>query len=145
MAGKPTILAGDDDPVVSRAGARDLRTQYGADSRVVAATSGAEALEVLAGLALRARAAAPAPRRPRRRGGGDPGRARPPPPRGRPRRPRPADARDDRHRVALGGAPAVARDQAAPAHGVLRHRGGEPDDQGDRPRPLPAEALGPAG
>src|SRR3954453_19865073 len=53
MAVKPTILAVDDDPVVSRAVARDLRTQYGADYRVVAATSGAEALEILAELALR--------------------------------------------------------------------------------------------
>jgi len=58
MAGKPTILAVDDDPVVSRAVARDLRTQYGADYRVVAATSGAEALEILAELALRDRAVA---------------------------------------------------------------------------------------
>ncbi|HEX5090535.1 MAG TPA: FAD-dependent oxidoreductase [Nocardioides sp.] len=55
MAGKPTILAVDDDPVVSRAVARDLRTRYGADYRVVAAVSGAEALEILAELALRDR------------------------------------------------------------------------------------------
>jgi thioredoxin reductase (NADPH) len=55
MAGKPTILAVDDDPVVSRAVARDLRTRYGADYRIVAATSGAEALEILAELALRDR------------------------------------------------------------------------------------------
>src|SRR4051812_34612097 len=58
MAGKPTILAVDDDPVVSRAVARDLRTRYGADYRVLAATSGAEALELLAELALRDRAVA---------------------------------------------------------------------------------------
>jgi thioredoxin reductase (NADPH) len=55
MAGKPTILAVDDDPVVSRAVARDLRTRYGADYRIVAATSGAQALELLAELALRDR------------------------------------------------------------------------------------------
>jgi thioredoxin reductase (NADPH) len=55
MAGKPTILAVDDDPVVSRAVARDLRTRYGADYRIVAATSGAQALEMLAELALRDR------------------------------------------------------------------------------------------
>src|SRR4051794_2262691 len=55
MAGKPTILAVDDDPVVSRAVARDLRTRYGADYRIVAATSGAQALEILAELALRDR------------------------------------------------------------------------------------------
>ncbi len=52
---KPTILAVDDDPVVSRAVTRDLRARYGADYRVVAASSGAEALEVLAELALRDR------------------------------------------------------------------------------------------
>src|SRR3954470_5501733 len=55
MAGKPTILAVDDDPVVSRAVARDLRTRYGADYRVVSATSGAQALEAMAELALRDR------------------------------------------------------------------------------------------
>ena len=37
---KPTILAVDDDPAVSQAIARDLRARYGADYRVVRATSG---------------------------------------------------------------------------------------------------------
>ncbi len=37
---KPTILTVDDDPVVSAAIARDLRERYGADYRVVRATSG---------------------------------------------------------------------------------------------------------
>jgi len=55
---KPTILAVDDDPVVSRAVTRDLRTRYGADYRVVAATSGNEALRVLAELTLRDRSVA---------------------------------------------------------------------------------------
>jgi thioredoxin reductase (NADPH) len=55
---KPTILAVDDDPVVSRAVTRDLRARYGADYRIVAATSGAEALEVLAELTLRDRSVA---------------------------------------------------------------------------------------
>jgi thioredoxin reductase (NADPH) len=55
MAGKPTILAVDDDPVVSRAVARDLRSRYGADHRVVSATSADQALEILAELALRDR------------------------------------------------------------------------------------------
>jgi thioredoxin reductase (NADPH) len=55
MAGKPTILAVDDDPVVSRAVARDLRARYGADHRVVSATSADQALEILAELALRDR------------------------------------------------------------------------------------------
>lgn len=52
---KPTILTVDDDLVVSQAIARDLRSQYGADYRVVRATSGTAALEVLAELALQDR------------------------------------------------------------------------------------------
>ncbi len=50
---RPTILTVDDDPVVSAAIARDLRNRYGADHRIVRATSGAEALAVLAQLVLR--------------------------------------------------------------------------------------------
>ena len=50
---KPTILAVDDDPAVAAAIMRDLRSRYGADYRVMRATSGAEALEVLTELALR--------------------------------------------------------------------------------------------
>ena len=50
---KPAILTVDDDPMVSAAIGRDLRARYGADYRVVRATSGAEALDVLARLALR--------------------------------------------------------------------------------------------
>ncbi len=50
---KPTILAVDDDPDVSAAIARDLRGRYATDYRIVGATSGPEALEVLARLALR--------------------------------------------------------------------------------------------
>jgi thioredoxin reductase (NADPH) len=49
----PTILAVDDDPEVSAAIARDLKRRYGSDYRVVQTTSGAEALGVLAQLALR--------------------------------------------------------------------------------------------
>ena len=52
---KPTILAVDDDPVVSRAVTRDLRARYGGGYRVLSATSGDEALELLAELALRDR------------------------------------------------------------------------------------------
>ncbi len=52
---KATILAVDDDPMVLRAIARDLRTRYGADYRIVRASSGAEALAALAELALRLR------------------------------------------------------------------------------------------
>jgi thioredoxin reductase (NADPH) len=50
---RPTILTVDDDPVVAAAITRDLAGQYGADYRVVGATSGAEALVVLTKLALR--------------------------------------------------------------------------------------------
>jgi thioredoxin reductase (NADPH) len=50
---KPAILTVDDDPEVSAAIARDLRGRYGADYRVVRATSGRQALDVLATLALR--------------------------------------------------------------------------------------------
>jgi thioredoxin reductase (NADPH) len=52
---KPTILAVDDDPGVSRAVTRDLRSRYGGEYRVISATSGAQALEVLADLVLRDR------------------------------------------------------------------------------------------
>ncbi len=50
---KPAILTVDDDPQVSAAVARDLRSRYGADYRVVRATSGEQALDVLTTLALR--------------------------------------------------------------------------------------------
>jgi thioredoxin reductase (NADPH) len=50
---KPTVLTVDDDPMVSAAIARDLRSRYGADYRIVRATSGAQALDVLTRLALR--------------------------------------------------------------------------------------------
>ncbi len=52
---KPTILTVDDDPPVSQAIARDLRRQYGAEYRIVRTSSGAQALDVLAELALRDR------------------------------------------------------------------------------------------
>ena len=52
---KATILAVDDDPMVLRAITRDLRSRYGSDYRIVRASSGAEALAVLAELALRLR------------------------------------------------------------------------------------------
>jgi thioredoxin reductase (NADPH) len=50
---KPTILTVDDDPQVSAAIARDLSRRFGSDYRVVRATSGEQALSVLARLALR--------------------------------------------------------------------------------------------
>ena len=50
---KPTILTVDDDPMVSAAITRDLARQYGAEYRIVRATSGREALAVLTKLALR--------------------------------------------------------------------------------------------
>jgi thioredoxin reductase (NADPH) len=52
---KATILTVDDDPMVLRAITRDLRARYGSDYRIVRASSGAEALAVLAELALRLR------------------------------------------------------------------------------------------
>jgi thioredoxin reductase (NADPH) len=53
--GKPTILTVDDNPLVSQAITRDLRARYGGDYRVLALTSGAQALDALAELALRDR------------------------------------------------------------------------------------------
>lgn len=50
---RPSIVVTDDDPLVAEAITRDLRTRFGADYRVVRTTSGAEALDVLARLALR--------------------------------------------------------------------------------------------
>ena len=58
MAAKATILTVDDDVAVSQAITRDLRRRYGADYRIVRATSGAEALTALTELALRGRAVA---------------------------------------------------------------------------------------
>ncbi|MCU1678185.1 MAG: response regulator receiver protein [Frankiales bacterium] len=50
---KPTILTVDDDPMVSAAITRDVRSRYGGDYRVVRAESGADALDVLTQLSLR--------------------------------------------------------------------------------------------
>ncbi len=51
--GRASIVTVDDDPMVSAAIARDLRTRYGADYRIVRASSGTEALEVIGRLLLR--------------------------------------------------------------------------------------------
>jgi len=50
---KPVILTVDDDVPVLRAIERDLRARYGKEHRVVAASSGAEALEAVRQLTLR--------------------------------------------------------------------------------------------
>ena len=50
---KPTILSVDDDPQVSAAISRDLRSRYGSQYRIVRASSGAQALEIVTTLALR--------------------------------------------------------------------------------------------
>jgi len=50
---KPVILTVDDDVLVLRAVERDLRARYGKDFRVVAASSGAEALEAVRQLTVR--------------------------------------------------------------------------------------------
>ena len=55
---KPVVMTVDDDRAVSQAIARDLRRRYGSDYQIVGASSGGEALEVLAGLAVRDRAVA---------------------------------------------------------------------------------------
>jgi thioredoxin reductase (NADPH) len=52
---KPAILAIDDDVAVVAAVVRDLRQRYGEDYRVLRATSGAEALEILADQLLKDR------------------------------------------------------------------------------------------
>ncbi len=51
---RPTIVTVDDDELVAEAITRDLRSRYGRTYRLVRTTSGAEALEVLAELTLRA-------------------------------------------------------------------------------------------
>jgi thioredoxin reductase (NADPH) len=56
--GKPVLLSVDDDPVVSRAVARDLRRRYGDDFRVLRAASAAEGLDALRELKLRGDAVA---------------------------------------------------------------------------------------
>ncbi len=50
---RPTILTVDDDPQVSAALTRDLKRKYGAEYRVLAATSAKDALALLEKLALR--------------------------------------------------------------------------------------------
>jgi thioredoxin reductase (NADPH) len=50
---RPTILTVDDDPQVSAALTRDLKRRYGAEYRVLSATSAGQALELLSSLALR--------------------------------------------------------------------------------------------
>ena len=58
---KPAILAVDDDAAVVAAVVRDLRQRYGQDYRVLRATSGQEALEILADQLLKDRPVAPGP------------------------------------------------------------------------------------
>ena len=50
---KPTIMTVDDDPQVLAAITRDLVNHYGADYRIIRASSGREALDVLTKLTLR--------------------------------------------------------------------------------------------
>ena len=54
-------------------------------------------------------------------------------------------AADERHRVPRGGDGPVPAGPAGAAHRVRRHRRGDQRDQRRRPRPLPAQAVGPAG
>ncbi|MCA1572022.1 MAG: FAD-dependent oxidoreductase [Chloroflexi bacterium] len=53
MAGKPAILAVDDDAPVLRAVERDLRARYAGDYRIIGAGSGQDALEVVRELTRR--------------------------------------------------------------------------------------------
>ena len=50
---RAVILTVDDDPAVSQAVARDLRSRYASDYRIVSAHSGAEAIDVIEELARR--------------------------------------------------------------------------------------------
>jgi thioredoxin reductase (NADPH) len=58
MATKPIIMAVDDDVPVLRAVERDLRARYGEQYRIVAANSGADALEAVRQLTVRGSAVA---------------------------------------------------------------------------------------
>ena len=117
---RPAILTVDDDPSVSRAVARDLRRQYGEGYRIVRAESGPQALDALREIKLRGEQVAVLL----------------------------ADyrmPRDERHRVPGAGDGPVPAGPPGPAHRVRGHRRGDPGDQRGRPRPLPAQAVGPAG
>src|SRR4028119_8809 len=59
---KPTMLAVDDDPQVLASISRDLRSRYAGEYRIMRASSGEQAPEVLVELALRAGAGCGAPR-----------------------------------------------------------------------------------
>ena len=119
-ADRAAILTVDDDPGVSRAVARDLRRRYG--ERVP--DRARRVRRRGAGRAARDEAA----RRPGRR---DPGRL--------------PDAADERHRVPRAGDGPLPARPAGAADRVRRHRRGDRRDQRGRPRPLPAQAVGPAG
>ena len=58
MAGKPVIIAVDDDAPVLRAVERDLRVEYGRDYQILGAGSGPAALDVIRALTLRGSAIA---------------------------------------------------------------------------------------
>ena len=58
MTMKPVIMAVDDEPTALAAIERDVQREYGADFRIVSATSGSEALETLKQLKLRNEAVA---------------------------------------------------------------------------------------
>ena len=53
MTTKPVLLAVDDEPTTLAAIERDVQCEYGADFRIVSATSGSEALATLKQLKLR--------------------------------------------------------------------------------------------
>ena len=117
---KPTILTVDDDPQVSAAITRDLLRGTAATTGSSGPPRGARRSTVLARLALRDEPVALIVADQRM-------------------------PRDDRHRAAGAARTHAPGRQAPAAHGVRRHRRGHHRDQRDRPRLLPAQAVGPAG
>ena len=117
---QPILMTVDDDPGVSRSVARDLRRRYGQDYRIVRAESGADALEALRELKLRGEPVA-------------------------------AILADYRMPQMNGiefleqAMDLVPARPPRPAHRLRRHRRRDPGDQRRRRRPLPAQAVGPAG
>ncbi len=120
VTSRPVVMSVDDDPSVSRAVARDLRRHLGDDYRVVRAESGPDALEALRELTVRGESTAlllADHRMPGMTG---------------------VEFLEQAMDLVPGG-------PARPAHRVRRHRRRHPRDQRRGPRPLPAQALGPAG
>ena len=114
---KPILLTVDDDPDVLRAIERDLRSQYGADYRVIGSDSPEGALDLLKGLKVRNDGVAlllADQRMPRMDGVG----------------------------FSAGGAQDISRRQAGAAHRLCRHERGDQRHQPGQPRLFFHEAVG---